>query len=85
MSRSITTANIPNVPGVEQLDEAPPGAVRLLGPYFADEIPEMVAAAKGLRDRAKHFIAPDGDNFSIYKKGADGNAERGRRNAEGDV
>lgn len=68
MSRPIATANIPNIPGVEQLDEAPTGSARFLGPYFADEIPAMVAAARGLRDRAKHFIAPDGDNFSIFRK-----------------
>ena len=67
----IAKAKIPAVPGVEQLDEAPPGAVRFLGPYFTDEIGALVAAARRLSDRAKHCIAPDGENFSIYKRGSE--------------
>lgn len=70
MSRPITNANIPNVPGVEQVDEAPDGSVKFMGPYWPDEIPQMVEAARGLRDRARHVIAPDGPCYSIYRRAA---------------
>ncbi|HEY3897381.1 MAG TPA: hypothetical protein VGM54_02145 [Chthoniobacter sp.] len=67
--------HLPEIPGVEYLQAREPKSRRIFGPFFSDEVDNIVRSAQTIRTRHKLgtlFIAPDGIGgaLSIYKRRA---------------
>ncbi len=69
MSQTILQ-DVPEIDGVEQCAEVPRGAKAMAGPFWADQIEMLVAAARTFRERTKGLlcIAPERGGFTIYRK-----------------